>query len=193
MPALFIGHGSPMNAIEKNEFSDSWLSIAQSIPKPKSILCISAHWETNGTAITAMSNPKTIHDFGGFPEELYEVQYPAPGNPELAEEIIRKVTKFKITPDFNWGFDHGSWSVIRCMYPNADIPLIQLSIDRTQPLSYHYELAKELLFLRDEQVLIIGSGNIVHNLRMIDWQNEGGAEWAKIANDKIKELIINNH
>jgi 4,5-DOPA dioxygenase extradiol len=193
MPVLFVGHGNPMNAIEKNEFSGKWISLAQSLPKPKSIVCISAHWETMGTAVTAMSNPKTLHDFGGFPQALFDVQYPAPGNPELAEEIIRKVTKVKISPDLNWGLDHGCWSLLCHMYPSADIPVVQLSLAMDKPPLYHYELAKELSFLRDEGILLIGSGNIVHNLRRVEWQNQGGAEWAIKANEKIKELILANN
>jgi len=193
MPVLFVGHGSPMNAIEKNEFSDTWLKLAQSIPRPDSILCISAHWETNVTQVTAMAKPKTIHDFGGFPKELFDVEYPAPGNPELAEEIIRSVTKFNITADNNWGLDHGCWSVIRCMYPKADIPVVQLSLNCNGDNSFHYKLAKELLFLREKKVLIIGSGNMVHNLRMIDWDMEhGGAGWAVAANKILKGLIDHN-
>jgi 4,5-DOPA dioxygenase extradiol len=192
MPVLFMGHGNPINAIEKNEFSDKWSSLGETLPKPKSIVCISAHWETNGTEVTAMPQPKTIHDFGGFPKALYEVQYPAPGNPELANEIIRNVSKVKITPDMNWGLDHGCWSVIRCMYPLADIPIVQLSLDRDQPASYHYQLAKELQFLREKGVMIIGSGNMVHNLRRVEWQNEGEAEWAQLVNDTLKKLILND-
>jgi 4,5-DOPA dioxygenase extradiol len=192
MPVLFMGHGNPMNAIEKNEFSDKWSSLGETLPKPTSIICISAHWETNGTAVTAMPQPKTIHDFGGFPKALYEVQYPAPGDMELANKIIRNVSKVKISADLNWGLDHGCWSVIRSMYPLADIPIVQLSLDRNQPASYHYQLAKELQFLREKGVLIIGSGNIVHNLRQVEWQNKGGAEWAQTANDTLKKLILND-
>jgi 4,5-DOPA dioxygenase extradiol len=192
MPVLFMGHGNPMNAIEKNEFSDKWNSLGENLLKPTSIVCISAHWGTNGTAVTAMPQPKTIHDFGGFPNALYEVQYPAPGDTELANEIISKVSKVNISPDLNWGLDHGCWSVIRCMYLQADIPVIQISLDRDQPASYHYQLAKELQFLREKGVLIIGSGNIVHNLLRVEWQNEGGAEWAQLANDILKKLILND-
>ncbi len=193
MPVLFIGHGNPMNAIEKNEFSDKWFSLTQSLPKPKSVVCISAHWETRGTAVTAMPNPKTIHDFGGFPQALFDVQYPAPGNPELAEEIIRKITKIKVSADMNWGLDHGCWSILCRMFPQADIPVVQLSLAMDKPPAYHYDLAKELTFLRDEGILFVASGNIVHNLRRVEWQNEGGAEWAITANEKIKELIRANN
>jgi 4,5-DOPA dioxygenase extradiol len=193
MPVLFVGHGSPMNAIEKNEFSNTWAKVAQSIPRPDAVLCISAHWETNETEVTAMPKPKTIHDFGGFPQELFDVQYPAPGSPELAEEIIRTISKFNINADKSWGLDHGCWSVIRCMYSKADIPVLQLSLNYAAETSFHYELAKELFFLREKKILIIGSGNIVHNLRLIDWEmEEGGAEWAVSANNLLKELINSN-
>jgi 4,5-DOPA dioxygenase extradiol len=190
MPVLFIGHGNPMNAIEKNEFSDSWFSLAHSVPRPKAIVCISAHWKTHGTAVTAMPRPKTIHDFGGFPQALFDVQYPAPGNPEMATKIIRKVAKYKISPDLNWGLDHGCWSLLCRMYPEADIPVVQLSLAMDKPPMYHYELGKHLSFLREEGILLIGSGNVVHNLRRMEWQNKGGAEWAVTANEKIKELIL---
>jgi len=190
MPVLFVGHGSPMNAIEKNEFSNTWASVAQSIPRPDAVLCISAHWETNGAQVGAMAKPDTIHDFGGFPEELFDVEYRAPGSPELAKEIIRTVSKFNITTDKNRGLDHGCWSVLRCMYPKADIPVLQLSLNYAADTSFHYELAKELFFLRKKNILIIGSGNMVHNLRLIDWEmEEGGSEWAVTANNVLKELI----
>lgn len=193
MPVLFVGHGSPMNAIEKNEFSNTWACVAQSIPLPDAVLCISAHWETNGTQVTAAPKPDTIHDFGGFPEELFDVEYPASGSPDLAKEIIRSVSKFNITADKNRGLDHGCWSVLRCMYPKADIPVLQLSLNYVQDTSFHYELAKELFFLREKNILIIGSGNMVHNLRLIDWEmEEGGAEWAVSANNLLKELINKN-
>lgn len=190
MPVLFVGHGSPMNAIEKNEFSDSWAGMAQSLPRPDAVLCISAHWETNGTQVSAVAKPGTIHDFGGFPEELFDVEYPAPGNPELAREIIRSISKFNITADKNRGLDHGCWSVLRCMYPGAEIPVIQLSLNYAAEAAAHYKLAKELFFLRQKKILIIGSGNMVHNLRLIDWDmEEGGAAWAVSANNTLNELI----
>jgi 4,5-DOPA dioxygenase extradiol len=194
MPVLFIGHGNPMNAIERNEFSDSWQALGETLSKPKAILCISAHWETFGTAVTAMEHPKTIHDFSGFPQELFNVQYPSPGDPALADELINTITKFQVKPDNSWGLDHGCWSILCRMYPLADIPVAQLSLDRNQPTSRHYELGRELYFLREKGVLIIGSGNMVHNLRRIEWENENGADWAEIANHKLKELIkINDH
>src|SRR6478609_5810713 len=182
MPLLFIGHGSPMNAIEDNEFSQRWQTMGQEIIKPTAVLCISAHWLTRGTHITAMQNPKTIHDFGGFPQTLFNVQYPAPGNPELAKETASIIHKTQVGLDHDWGLDHGTWSVVKHMYPNADIPVLQLSIDYNQPGEYHYELAKELAALRRRGVLIVGRGNMVHNLRMVDWSKmnapEFGFDWA---------------
>jgi 4,5-DOPA dioxygenase extradiol len=198
MPILFVGHGSPMNAIEENEFVDGWREVVKSLPKPKAILCVSAHWETSGTSVTAMAKPATIHDFGGFPPELFEVQYPAPGNPELAKEVRSIITKTEVGLDDKWGLDHGCWSVMRRMYPGADIPVIQLSLDYLKPAQYQYELAGELLSLRKKGLLIIGSGNMVHNLRLVDWNNMDtpgvGYDWAIEANEKMKELIISgNH
>jgi len=195
MPVLFLGHGSPMNAIQENEFSKGWKTAGKTIPKPSAILCISAHWETKGTFVTAMEQPKTIHDFGGFPEELFAVQYPAPGSPEMAAETKRIITKTQVGLDDKWGLDHGAWSVIKHLYPKADVPVIQMSLDYSQGPRYHYELAKELAALRKKGVLIIGSGNMVHNLRMLDWNNQdSGFDWALEANSKLKKLIIDgNH
>ena len=190
MPVLFLGHGSPMNAIEDTEFSRGWKDAASRIPKPRAILCVSAHWETKGTFVTAMDRPKTIHDFGGFPKELYEVQYPAPGDPALAQETKNEVTSSVVGLDNEWGLDHGCWSVVKHMYPAADVPVIQLSLDHSQTPQSHYDLGKELSSLRRKGVLIIGSGNIVHNLRMIDWQKEHqGYDWALEVNTKVKKLI----
>src|ERR1035437_3955591 len=188
MPLLFVGHGNPMNAIEKNEYHNSWVELGKTLPKPKAILCISAHWFINGTKVTAMEKPKTIHDFGGFPQELFDVQYPVNGSPEFAKETQTLITKTKVQSDLDWGLDHGTWSVLLPMYPNADIPVFQLSIDYTQPPQFHYDLAKELSVLRKKGVLIIGSGNIVHNLGMIDW---GGKvyDWAIEFDEKIKTFI----
>lgn len=193
MPALFLGHGSPMNAIEENEFVASFRHLGQELPTPKAILCISAHWETRGTYVTAMDQPRTIHDFGGFPRALYEVQYPAPGDPALAQATKALITQTEVGLDDKWGLDHGAWSVIKHLYPAANIPVIQMSIDYTQPPQYHYELAKEMAQLRRRGILIIGSGNMVHNLRMIAWQrlNEVGFgfDWAIEANHKMKAFI----
>lgn len=193
MPMLFVGHGSPMNGIEDNEFSQRWQQMGKEIPQPKAVLCISAHWLTRGTHVTAMDAPRTIHDFGGFPQELFQVQYPAPGNPTLAKETTNIITKTKVGLDHDWGLDHGTWTVVRHMYPDANIPVLQLSIDYHKPALYHYELAKELYSLRKKGVLIIGSGNMVHNLRMIDWtkmdQSEFGFDWAIEMNQKFKQHI----
>ncbi len=193
MPLLFVGHGSPMNAIEQNEFATGWQQTARNLPTPSAILCISAHWETRGTFITAMEKPKTIHDFGGFPQALFDVEYPAPGNPVLAETAQNLITSTEAKLDKAWGLDHGCWSVIKHMYPNADIPVLEMSMDFTQSPQWHYNLAKELATLRQKGVLIIGSGNIVHNLRTIDWRNpNGGFDWAVEANEKMKRSILNN-
>lgn len=197
-PVLFIGHGSPMNGIEDNEFSRTWAQMGQEIPKPKAVLVVSAHWLTRGSFVTAMEEPKTIHDFGGFPQELFDVQYPAKGSPALAETTATLVTSTDVGLDHDWGLDHGTWTVVRHMYPDADIPVLQFSIDYAKPPQYHYELGKELATLRKKGVLIIGSGNMVHNLRMIDWQklNEPnyGYNWAIEMNEIFKQRIINgNH
>lgn len=195
MPVLFIGHGSPMNAIEDNEFSQRWQQMGKEIPTPKAVVVVSAHWLTRGTFVTAMPNPKTIHDFGGFPQALFDVEYPAPGNPELATEIQKLITNPAVELDHDWGLDHGTWSVVKHMYPEADIPILQLSIDYYKPASYHYELAKQLLSLRKKGVLIIGSGNMVHNLRMVAWDKlkepEFGFDWALEMNTIFKDKITN--
>lgn len=197
MPLLFLGHGSPMNAISDNKFVKNFKKLSSEIPKPKAIICISAHWETKGTYITAMKQPKTIHDFGGFPKALYEVQYPAPGNPDLAKETQNLITKSNAQLDYNWGLDHGSWTVIKHIYPKANIPVIQLSLDYTKPAQYHYELAKELAKLREKGVLIIGSGNMVHNLGLVAWnklkEEQYGYDWAIEANEKMKGYILNDN
>lgn len=195
MPVLFIGHGSPMNAIEDNIFSKRWQQMGKEIPTPKAVVVVSAHWLTKGTMVTAMPNPKTIHDFGGFPQALFDVQYPAPGSPELATEIQKLITNPAVELDHDWGLDHGTWSVVKHMYPDADIPVLQLSIDYYKPAAYHYELAKQLLALRKKGVLIIGSGNMVHNLRMVAWDKlnepEYGFDWALEMNDVFKNKISN--
>ena len=197
MPVLFLGHGSPMNAIEENEFVSTFRKLGKELIRPNAILCISAHWETNGTYVTAMQNPRTIHDFGGFPQALFDVQYPAPGSPELAKETKDIISKTEVKFDDKWGLDHGAWSVIKHLYPNADIPVIQMSIDYTKPAKYHYELAKEINSLRHKGVLIIGSGNMVHNLRKVAWNRlneEFAFDWAIDANEKMKSYILSgNH
>lgn len=178
MPVMFVGHGSPMNAIEQNEFSMAWKKIGAAIERPKAILCVSAHWMTNGnTMVTAMAKPETIHDFYGFPDELFAVQYPAPGAVDTAHETIDLVKKTTIQPAHDWGLDHGCWSVLNPMFPQADIPVFQLSLDLSKPPQWHYELAMELKSLRDRGVLIIGSGNIVHNLGRMQW-NDNAFDWA---------------
>lgn len=193
MPVLFVGHGSPMNAIENNEFTEGWKLISNSLSKPKAILCISAHWETKGTFVTAMEKPSTIHDFGGFPQALFDVQYPAHGSPALASETRDMVKSALVGMDTSWGLDHGAWSVIKRFYPDADVPVVQLSLDYLQKPQYHYDLGNQLAELRKKGVLIIGSGNMVHNLRMIDWNNQGrGYDWAYEANEKFKKLILEN-
>ena len=192
MPVLFVGHGSPMNGIEDNEFSQRWTQMGKEIPKPTAVLVISAHWFSKGTRITAMDFPETIHDFGGFPQALFDVQYPAPGNPALAIETAELIHSAHVELDHDWGLDHGAWTVVRHMYPEAKIPVLQLSIDYTKPPQYHYDLAKELYGLRKKGVLIIGSGNMVHNLRMVSWSkiNENyGYDWALQMNDTFKKLI----
>lgn len=193
MPVLFLGHGSPMNAIEENEFVSGFRNVAQTIPKPNAILCVSAHWETKGTFVTAMQNPPTIHDFGGFPKALFDVQYPAPGSPDLAKETQALITKTEVGLDDKWGLDHGAWSVIKHLYPAANIPVIQLSLDYSKTPKYHYELAQEIKSLREKGVLIIGSGNMVHNLRMVEWRRLNdtfGFDWAVEANEKMKAHIL---
>jgi 4,5-DOPA dioxygenase extradiol len=193
MPVLFLGHGSPMNAIEDNAFSREWKKLGQTLPKPNAIVCVSAHWETPGTFVTAMPKPKTIHDFGGFPKELFAVEYPAPGSLAIAEETKKAITMATVGLDHEWGLDHGCWSVIMHMYPKADIPIIQLSLDYRKDAAYHYELGQQLQSLRKKGVMIIGSGNMVHNLGIMDWKNaDGGYEWAVKANDTFKNLISNN-
>ncbi len=188
MPVLFVGHGNPMNAIEKNDYHNKWAELGKTLPRPKAILCVSAHWLTKGTQVTAMEKPKIIHDFGGFPQELFDVQYPVNGSPEFAKETQMLITKTKVQSDFEWGLDHGTWSVLLPMFPNADIPVFQLSIDYSQPPQYHYDLSKELTALRKKGVMIIGSGNIVHNLGMIDWGGKA-YDWAIEFDEKIKKLI----
>lgn len=194
MPVLFIGHGSPMNGIEDNEFSRQWEQLAKEIPVPVAVLVISAHWFTRGTHITAMDFPKTIHDFGGFPKELFDVVYPAPGNPALAQETAALIRQASVGLDHDWGLDHGAWTVVRRMYPDASVPVLQLSIDYTKDARDHYALAGDLALLRKKGVLILGSGNMVHNLKMLSWSliHGGGYDWALQISDKFRHLILND-
>lgn len=185
-----MGHGSPMNGIEDNEFSEYWEKLGREMTAPKAVLCISAHWFTKGTHITAMEEPQTIHDFYGFPKQLFDVEYPAPGNPALAKETAALIHKTPVGLDHEWGLDHGTWSVVRRMYPEAKIPVLQLSIDYTKGPAFHYELARELSSLRKKGVLIIGSGNMVHNLGIMNWKlTDTGYDWAIEMNEKLKSLI----
>jgi 4,5-DOPA dioxygenase extradiol len=169
MPAIFFGHGNPMNALQRNEWTEAWANIGASLPRPKAVLVISAHWYLPATLVTAMDAPKTIHDFGGFPRELFEYEYPAPGEPLLARRVQTLLTPVSVGLDNRWGLDHGTWSVLCHVFPDADVPVVQLSINETQPASYHYEIGRRLAPLRDEGVLIVGSGNLVHNLHAYAW------------------------
>lgn len=194
MPVLFLGHGSPMNAIEENEFVAGFRKIGEETAKPQAILCVSAHWETKGTQVTAMPTPRTIHDFGGFPPELFAVQYPAPGSPELAIETQKLITSTTVGLDQQWGLDHGAWSVVKHLYPNADVPIIELSLDKDLSAEKHYALAKQLGAMREKGVLIVGSGNLVHNLRLVAWNrmNEAnfGFDWALEARAIFNQAIL---
>ena len=197
MPVLFLGHGSPMNAIEENQFVTGFRNLAQNLPKPNAILCVSAHWFTKGSKVTAMEMPKTIHDFGGFPKELFEVQYPAHGSPELAVITQELLLPTAVELDHHWGLDHGAWSVIKHLYPKADIPVIQLSIDYSKTTEYHFQLAQQLSRLREKGILIIGSGNIIHNLRLVDFYNfekdDYGYDWAIEARARINSLLLDGN
>lgn len=193
IPVLFLGHGSPMNAIEENAFVEGFRKIGAELDKPRAILCISAHWETKGTFVTAMPQPRTIHDFGGFPRELFEVQYPAPGSPELVETAKASVSKTEVILDYDWGLDHGAWSVLKHLFPKADVPVVQLSLDYTRDAAYHVELAAQLAALRTQGVLIVGSGNMVHNLRLAAWdrlRETFAYDWAVEAGEKMKNYIL---
>ncbi|MFH7018805.1 4,5-DOPA dioxygenase extradiol [Flavobacterium sp. FlaQc-47] len=197
MPVLFLGHGSPMNAIEENQFVAGFRDLAKTLPQPNAILCISAHWFTNGTKVTSMQMPRTIHDFGGFPQALFDVQYPAKGSPELALETQKILEPVPVDLDEDWGLDHGAWSVIKHLYPQANVPVIQLSIDYTKSGQYHFELAQKLQSLRHKGVLIIGSGNIVHNLRLVDFRNfdkdNYGFDWAIEARETINNYLLDGN
>ncbi|GJL78453.1 MAG: dioxygenase [Nitrospinaceae bacterium] len=191
MPALFLGHGSPMYVIEENPFAKRWEILGKSLPRPKAILSISAHWETSGTFVTGMEHPRTIHDFGNFPQPLYDIQYPAKGNLELAERIQSLVTETEVGLDHKWGLDHGTWAVLIKMYPIADIPVLQLSLDRGLTPKDHYEIGRQLKPLRDEGVLILGSGNIVHNLSQMSFDpKDKPADWAVEFDEQIKQFLL---
>ena len=195
MPILFIGHGSPMMAIEKSIYSNGIETFGKKLPKPKAVLFISAHWETRGTFVTAMENPKTIHDFGGFPKKLYEEQYPAIGDIELAKEVQNIIHSTEVSLNYDWGLDHGCWAVMKYLFPKVDVPIVELSIDYTKPASFHYALAKELSTLRKKGIMIIASGNVIHNLRIIDWENintpYSGYDWAIKVHERIVGMIKN--
>lgn len=191
MPALFIGHGSPMNALQDNRYTQSWQRLGQQIPRPKAILAISAHWTTRGTAVTAMAAPATIHDFGGFPQALFDIGYPAAGDPALAARVCELLAPTPVLMDQSWGLDHGSWSVLCKMYPAADVPVLQLSIDLTQDAAFHLDLGRRLAVLREEGVLIVGSGNLVHNLRTAVWGDTVPAfDWAQRFNGKMRDCLL---
>jgi 4,5-DOPA dioxygenase extradiol len=190
MPALFAGHGSPMYAIEENEFYKRLHEVAQQVPKPKGVLCVSAHWETDGVFLTGSDQPETIHDFYGFPKALFDVRYQAPGDPALARRAASLLSQAGARLDMQRGLDHGCWSVLRAMYPDADVPVVELSLDRKSPSIAHYHLATQLAPLRREQVLIVGTGNIVHNLGMIDFRRTDGFDWAVRFNEEVKRRIL---
>lgn len=194
MPSLFFGHGNPLNALQTNEYTEGWRALGQALPRPRAIVCVSAHWYLPGTLVTAMEKPRTIHDFGGFPRALYEVQYPAPGAPELAREVQELLAPLEVGLDTQWGLDHGTWSVLCHVYPEADVPIIQLSIDETQPASFHYALGQRLGALRVRGVLVIGSGNIVHNLHAYAWGKHAQEpfDWAVRFETLARELIVKN-
>ena len=191
MPVIFVGHGNPMNALAHNQYTDGWRQLGISLPKPRAILCVSAHWYVPKVAVTAMQRPRTIHDFGGFPQQLYEVAYPAPGSPELAQRVVEVLKPLPVVLDQSWGLDHGTWSVLLHLYPDAAIPVVQLSIDETKNAATHYEIAERLAPLRDDGVLIVGSGNIVHNLHAYAWGNHSAApyDWALRFDGLARELL----
>jgi 4,5-DOPA dioxygenase extradiol len=191
MPVIFFGHGNPMNALLDNDYTKGWAAIGTEIPQPKAVLCVSAHWYLPATLVTRMSTPRTIHDFGGFPRELYEVQYPAPGDPELAKRVQALLAPMSVVGDMQWGIDHGTWSVLRHVFPEANVPVVQLSIDKTQPALFHYGIGKQLASLRDEGILVIGSGNLVHNLHAYAWGQHGVEpfDWAVRFEESVRESL----
>ncbi len=191
MPALFVGHGNPLNALAHNVYTESWRQVGQRIPRPNAILVISAHWYTRGTAVTVMAQPPTLHDFGGFPQALFDIQYPAPGAPALAGQIRDLLAPMEVRLDRDWGLDHGAWSVLVHMFPEADVPVVQLAIDATQPASFHYQLGQRLRPLREQGVLILGSGNVVHNLRRAHWDEHAMPyDWAVDFNQQVRDLLL---
>lgn len=192
LPAIFFGHGNPMNAVTQNVYTEAWRSIGKQLPQPKAILAISAHWFVPGTGVTVSTSPRTIHDFGGFPRELYEVQYPAPGDPDLARRVQKMLAPLPVRLDNSWGLDHGTWCVLRHVYPDAGIPVVQLSIDETQPASFHFELGRKLASLRADNILILGSGNIVHNLHAYAWGRHmpGPYDWAVRFETEAKQMML---
>ena len=192
MPAIFFGHGNPMNAVERNAWTDGWAALGQELPRPRAVLVVSAHWYLPATLVTAMVAPRTIHDFGGFPRELYEVKYPAPGDPELAKRVQTLLAPVPVQLDQRWGLDHGTWSVLCHVFPEAKVPVVQLSIDETQPAAFHYEVAKKLVSLRDEGVLVVGSGNLVHNLHAYAWgrRQTEPLDWAMRFEERARDLIL---
>jgi 4,5-DOPA dioxygenase extradiol len=192
LPAIFFGHGNPMNALLDNEYTRCWSAIGQSIAKPKAILSISAHWYVPATGVTVSTAPRTIYDFGGFPPELYQVKYPAPGDPELARRVQQLLAPVPVALDNSWGLDHGTWSVLKHVYPQADVPIVQLSIDETQPAEWHFDIARRLAILRDEGVLIVGSGNLVHNLHTYAWGREAVEpyDWALRFEQQAREMLV---
>ncbi len=192
MPAIFFGHGNPLNALQQNSYTTAWQAIGASLPRPKAILCLSAHWYAPETAVTAMATPRTIHDFGGFPRKLFEFEYPAPGDPGLAERIAALLQPLTVRRDQSWGLDHGAWSVLCHVFPNADIPVVQLSLDEGQPAEFHYELGRRLAPLRDEGVLVMGSGNLVHNLHAYAWGRHPVEPfaWALSFENRVRALLL---